>query len=309
MENDVEMKSNDLLGDLVIETKGLTKHFPKKLAVDHVDMHVKKGDIYGLIGKNGAGKTTAMKMILGILTPTDGTISLFGSEKLSEERRRIGSLIEAPGIYKNCTALENMKRFALLSGAQTADLEGLLRFVGLGNVGYRKAGTFSLGMKQRLGIAIALIGDPELLILDEPINGLDPAGIKEIRELIVKLNVEKGVTVMISSHLLDELGKIATVYGIINDGKLVEEVSAEELAERSREGLRIKVDDKERAAEILSENGITDYVVKKRSILVHVDLDRAAEINTLLVSNGIAVSELTVRNSGFEDYFIERLGK
>ena len=308
--NDLETKNAIPMGDLVIETKGLTKRFPKKLAVDHVDMHVKKGDIYGLIGKNGAGKTTAMKMILGIIAPTEGTISLFGSQKLSEARRRIGSLIEAPGIYKNCTALENMKRFALLSGTtKTADLEGLLRFVGLGSVGYRKAGTFSLGMKQRLGIAIALIGDPELLILDEPINGLDPAGIKEMRELIVKLNVEKGVTVMISSHLLDELGKIATVYGIINEGKLVEEVSAEELAERSREGLRVKVDDKERAAEILSENGITDYVVKKRSILVHVDLDRAAEINTLLVSNGIAVSELTVRNSGFEDYFIERLGK
>ena len=308
--NDLETKNAIPMGDLVIETKGLTKRFPKKLAVDHVDMHVKKGDIYGLIGKNGAGKTTAMKMILGIIAPTEGTISLFGSQKLSEARRRIGSLIEAPGIYKNCTALENMKRFALLSGTtKTADLEGLLRFVGLGSVGYRKAGTFSLGMKQRLGIAIALIGNPELLILDEPINGLDPAGIKEMRELIVKLNVEKGVTVMISSHLLDELGKIATVYGIINEGKLVEEVSAEELAERSREGLRVKVDDKERAAEILSENGITDYVVKKRSILVHVDLDRAAEINTLLVSNGIAVSELTVRNSGFEDYFIERLGK
>ena len=295
--------------EYVIETSALTKRFPRKVAVDNVNMHVKRGDIYGLIGKNGAGKTTAMKMILGILTPTSGSISLFGSNRLSAERKRIGSLIEAPGLYKNCTALENMKRFALLSGDRKSDLMGLLRFVGLGNVGNRHAGAFSLGMKQRLGIAIALIGDPELLILDEPINGLDPAGIKEIRELILKLNREKGVTIMISSHLLDELGKVATAYGIINDGVLVDEVSAEELAERSREGLRIRVDDTARATALLSENGYLDWRVKGGEILVRTAAERSAEINTLLVRSGVAVSELSVRNTGFEEYFIERLGK
>ena len=295
--------------EYVIETRGLTKRFPNKLAVDHVDMHVKRGDIYGLIGKNGAGKTTAMKMILGILTPTEGTIELFGQTDLSAARRRIGSLIEAPGIYRNCSARENMKRFALLAGGEDKNIDELLRFVGLGKVGNRKAGTFSLGMKQRLGIAIALLGDPELMILDEPINGLDPAGIKEIRELITKLNEEKGVTLMISSHLLDELGKVATVYGIINNGLLVEEISAEELAERSREGLKVRVDDTARAEALLKESGFADYQVKQDFLLIHVESNRAAEINGLLVKGGVGVSELAIRNAGFEDYFIERLGK
>lgn len=295
--------------EYVIETNALTKRFPRTVAVNNVDMHVRRGDIYGLIGKNGAGKTTAMKMILGILTPTFGTISLFGSESLAEGRRRIGSLIEAPGLYKNCSAIENLKRFALLAGDKTTNLHELLRFVGLGNVANRRAGAFSLGMKQRLGIAIALIGDPEVLILDEPINGLDPAGIKEIRELILKLNREKGVTMMISSHLLDELGKVATTYGIINGGELVEEVAASELEERSREGLRIRSNDAARAADLLKAKGITRITVKGDTLIAHVEAERAAEINTLLVSEGIAVSELTICGGGFEDYFIQRLGK
>ena len=295
--------------EYVIETNALTKRFPKTLAADRVDLHVRRGDIYGLIGKNGAGKTTVMKMILGILTPTAGSISLFGSDALAAGRKRIGSLIEAPGIYKNCTALENLKRFALLSGDKTTDLVGLLKFVGLGTAANRRAGAFSLGMKQRLGIAIALIGDPEVLILDEPINGLDPAGIKEIRELILKLNREKGITMMISSHLLDELGKVATVYGIINGGELVEEVSAAELADRSREGLRIRTSDPKRAVALLRENGVAEITVKEDAIVTHVGAERAAEINALLVKAGIDVSELTNFGGGFEDYFIQRLGK
>ena len=173
---------------LVIETKKLTKKFPNKIAVNQVDIHVEQGDIYGLIGKNGAGKTTSMRMILGTLFPTSGEILLFGNSNLSLERRKIGSLIEAPGLYKNCSAYENMKRFSILYGGTDQDIKEILEFVGLGNVGKKKAGHFSLGMKQRLGIALALLGNPELLILDEPINGLDPAGIKEIRDLIIKLN-------------------------------------------------------------------------------------------------------------------------
>ena len=292
----------------VIETRSLTKRFGGKTAVDRVDMHVKKGAIYGLIGKNGAGKTTAMKMLLGILTPTEGEITLFGSNDLAAARKRIGSLIEAPGIYNNCTAKENMKRFSILSGGNDKEIDELLALVGLAKVGNKKAGAFSLGMKQRLGIAIALIGSPELLILDEPINGLDPAGIKEIRDLIIKLNRERGVTFMISSHLLDELGKIATDYGIINDGKLVEEISAAELAARCRDGLRIVVDDPEAAAALLKESGFTDMKIKKGSIVLHEGLDRSAEINALLVGKGIKVSELSVHSNGFEAYFIKRLG-
>ena len=294
--------------EYVIETRSLTKRFPNKTAVNKADMHVEKGAIYGLIGKNGAGKTTAMKMLLGIIAPTEGEITLFGSKDLAAERRRIGSLIEAPGIYKNCTAYENMKRFSYLAGGTDEEINELLNFVGLGTVGSKKAGAFSLGMKQRLGIAIALLGDPELLILDEPINGLDPAGIKEIRDLILKLNKEKGVTFMISSHLLDELGKIATAYGIINDGKLVEEISAEELTSRCHDGLKIVVDDLEKAAALLTKKGFSDLKVKRTSLLLRDGIERAAEINTLLVSNGLSVSELSVHSNGFEEYFIKRLG-
>ncbi|MBO7390242.1 MAG: ATP-binding cassette domain-containing protein [Clostridia bacterium] len=292
----------------VIETKSLTKRFANKVAVNCVNMHVERGAIYGLIGKNGAGKTTAMKMLLGILPPTEGEITLFGSSDLANERKRIGSLIEAPGIYNNCTAKENMKRFAILSGGTDEEITDLLKLVGLGDVGNKKAGAFSLGMKQRLGIAISLIGSPELLILDEPINGLDPAGIKEIRDLILKLNKERGVTFMISSHLLDELGKIATDYGIINDGKLVEEISASELAARCRDGLKIVVDDVEKAVALLEGKGFTDYKVKKGVLVLHEGIDRSAEINTLLVSGGLKVSELSVHSNGFEGYFIKRLG-
>ena len=292
----------------VIETRALTKRFPGKYAVNKVNMHVEKGAIYGLIGKNGAGKTTAMKMLLGILEPTDGEIALFGSKDLAKERKRIGSLIEAPGLYKNCTAYENMKRFSLLTGSSDEEIHKLLSLVGLGKVGEKRTRAFSLGMKQRLGIAIALLGDPEVLILDEPINGLDPAGIKEIRDLIVMLNKERGVTFMISSHLLDELGKIATAYGIINDGKLVEEISADLLAERCRDGLKIAVNDTSSAATLLKEKGFTDLVVNQEYIVIHEGMERAAEINEILVTNGYRVSELSIQNNGFEEYFIRRLG-
>ena len=294
--------------EYVIETRLLTKRFPGKIAVNKVDMHVKKGAIYGLIGKNGAGKTTAMKMILGIASPTEGEIFLFGKTDLKKARGRIGSLIEAPGIYKNCTAFENMKRFSLVAGGSDEEINKLLSFVGLGDVGKKKAGAFSLGMKQRLGIAIALLGSPEVLILDEPINGLDPAGIKEIRDLIVKLNKEKGVTFLISSHLLDELGKVATDYGIINDGKLVEEISAAELNARCLDGLNIVLPDPEKAADFLKQNGFEDLKIKKQSILLYNAVDRSAEVNELLVKNGFAVSELSIHKNGFEEYFIKRLG-
>ena len=164
--------------EYVIETKNLTKTFPNKLAVDHVNMHVKRGDIYGFIGKNGAGKTTTMKLILGLINPSEGEITLFGSKDLNKQRGKLGSLIEAPGLYKNATAYENMKRFSIIYGGNDKEIKEILNLVGLGNVGNRKAGNFSLGMRQRLGIAISLLGNPEVLILDEPINGLDPAGIK-----------------------------------------------------------------------------------------------------------------------------------
>ena len=296
--------------EYIIETKNLTKTFPNKLAVDHVNMHVKRGDIYGFIGKNGAGKTTTMKLILGLINPSEGEITLFGSKDLNKQRGKLGSLIEAPGLYKNATAFENMKRFSIIYGGTDKEIKEILNLVGLGNVGKRKAGNFSLGMRQRLGIAISLLGNPEVLILDEPINGLDPAGIKEIRDTIVRLNKERNVTFLISSHLLDELAKITTTYGIVNDGKLVEEIAADELMERCKQNLKIKVSDVNKAISILKANKLLDrYDSDEHTITMFDNFDKPAYINELLVQGGIKVEELTASNSGFEDYFIERIGR
>lgn len=296
--------------EFIVETKDLTKKFSNKIAVNKINMHIKKGDIYGFIGKNGAGKTTAMKMILGLLNPTDGEILINNSKELDKERRKIGSLIENPGLYKGCTAYENLKRFSIIYGGNDSEIKDILELVGLADTGKKKAGKFSLGMKQRLGIAIALLGNPELLVLDEPINGLDPAGIKEIRDLLVKLNKERGVTILISSHILDELAKITTTYGIINDGSLIEEVSSEELEENCKRNLMIKVNDVEKATKILESNNLLgDFEVKENCIYLYSNFDKSALINSLLVKNNIEVSELTNNEIGLEEYFIERLGK
>ena len=202
-----------------------------------------------------------------------------------------------------------MKRFALLKGADANSIDGILEFVGLGDVGNKKAGKFSLGMKQRLGIAVALLGDPEFLVLDEPVNGLDPAGMKEVRDLIVKLNKERGITVLISSHLLDELSKIVTRYGIINNGVLVDELGAAEIKARGECKLRIVADDAEKAAELLKNAvGEAAITVNGHAIEISVGAERSAELNKLLVQNGVAVSALYVTTDGLEKYFIERVG-
>lgn len=296
--------------EFIVKTKDLTKKFSNKVAVNKINMHIKKGDIYGFIGKNGAGKTTAMKMILGLLNPSDGEILINSSKELDKERRKIGSLIENPGLYKNCTAYENLKRFSIIYGGNDNDIKDILELVGLADTGKKKAGKFSLGMKQRLGIGIALLGNPELLVLDEPINGLDPAGIKEIRDLLVKLNKERGVTILISSHILDELAKITTTYGIINEGSLIEEVSSEELEENCKRNLMIKINDTNKAIKILETNNLLgEYEVKDDRIYLYSNFDKAALINSLLVKNNIEVSELANNEIGLEEYFIERLGK
>lgn len=295
--------------EYVIETQNLVKQFKTKLAVNDVSIHVRRGDIYGLIGKNGAGKTSLMKLILGLTNPTQGKIFLFGNENLNAGRKKIGSLIEAPGLYKNCTAYENMLRFATLYGAKPKEIKPLLERVGLGNTGTKKAGEFSLGMRQRLGIAIALLGNPEILILDEPINGLDPAGIKEIRDIIIALNNE-GVTFIISSHLLDELAKVVTHYGIIADGSLIEEVSAKELYDRCRKYVKITTSDNHFALALLRER-LPDISAELRSngLFLSNYLDQTPNMNKYLIGKGVAVSEIALFESGFEEYFIERLGR
>lgn len=294
--------------EYVIETSGLTKKYGEKCAVNHASVHVRKGDIYGLIGKNGAGKTTLMKALLGLCLPQSGEIKLFGNSDLNLSRKKIGSLIEAPAIFKNETAFENMKRFALLSPTTDDEIKRILDLVGIGNTGAKKAGAFSLGMKQRLGIGIALLGNPEILVLDEPINGLDPAGIKEVRDMIVGLN-ERGITFMISSHILDELGKIATNYGIMHDGVL-EEISAEELAAKSRAALAFKVDDAVKAAETVKAAFPALTVVPNGNLIeITSEVDDASVINKVLVNADVRVYEIKNENVSFEDYFIERLGR
>ena len=295
--------------EYVLRTKSLTKKFGSKIAVNAVDMNVAKGDIYGFIGRNGAGKTTAMKLILGLLNATEGEIELFGGEPLEKARGRIGSLIEAPGIYKNCTAYENMKRFSIIYGGTDEDIAQLLKLVGLENTGNKKAGRFSLGMKQRLGMAIAMLGNPEFLILDEPINGLDPEGIKDIRNTVLNLNREKGVTFLISSHLLDELAKIVTRYGIINNGVLTEEISAEDLNAMCESGLKVRVDDVGKAITALLPLVPQEEIrVSGGDLVLPIDVD-AAGVNELLVKGGVRVSELGAMRGDMEEYFIARLGK
>lgn len=218
--------------EIAVATHGITKIYGGVRRVDDVSISVRKGEVYGLIGKNGAGKTTLIRMILGIASPSSGTVELNGESTpraLSEERRKIGALIEQPAFYPRMTAAENLSVYARATGLNKVDVKALLSLVGLEDAGKKTARNFSLGMKQRLAIAMALAGDPEILFLDEPVNGLDPTGILQVRELIRRLNEERGTTVVISSHLLGELGRVATAYGVMREGRLVSEVRGEEL--------------------------------------------------------------------------------
>ena len=244
--------------EYILETNKLTKKYGKHLAVDGVDMHIQKGDIYGFIGKNGAGKTTLMKMICGLIKPASGSFTLFGLKDANQARKKIGSLIESPALFPQMTVKENLTYYARLKNVSDQKAEELLQLVGLGTgAESKKASNLSMGMKQRLSIAIALMNDPEFLILDEPINGLDPEGIMEVRQLLVKLNKEQNITILISSHILGELEKMATRYGMIRDGKLIREFEASELTDTSTGKIIIEAADYEKACHVLEENGIS----------------------------------------------------
>ena len=296
--------------ETVLRTEHLTKTFGNKAAVNDVSMTIEKGDIYGFIGKNGAGKTTLMRLVLNLIFPTSGTIELFGESKLTKANlSRTGSLIEAPTLFLNCSARENLKRFAILYGADNNDIENVLKEVDLTATGNKKAGKFSFGMKQRLGIAIALLGNPDFIILDEPVNGLDPEGMKEIRDLILRLNREKGTTFLISSHLIDELSKVVTKYGIIRDGVLVEEISAENLKKKCTHTLKITVDNVDGAKAFLSAAYGNDCVsVDGRAVVISDHNDESAEINKKLFESGFSVSGIETAATDIESYFIEMMG-
>lgn len=296
--------------EYVLTTENVTKVYGKNKVVNRVNMHMKKGSIYGFIGKNGAGKTTFMRMVAGLAAPTEGEIELFGSRDLERERMRVGCLIENPGAFVNMTAKENLEVIRRQFGIAEPAVDSMLEFVGLLEAGKKKVKNFSMGMKQRLGIAVALLRNPDFLILDEPINGLDPEGIIEIRELLLKLNKEKKISILISSHILGELSKIASDYGIIRDGVLVDEFEAKELDNRCRRCQKIIVDQTELAAGILEEKlHIKGYdVPAQNTIRIFEDLEKAAETNRALILGGVNIKESYFAGQDLEGYFMELLG-
>ncbi len=298
--------------DYILKTENLTKIYGKTKVVNAVNMHVKKGDIYGFIGKNGAGKTTFMRMVTGLAAPSEGELELFGKKDLEKQRKRIGSLIENPGIYPSMTARENLEVVRRSLGITDKNaVDDMLKFVGLSDTDKKKVKNFSMGMKQRLGIAIALFRNPDFLVLDEPINGLDPAGIKEIRDLLLKLNKEKNITILISSHILGELSKLATRYGIIRDGSLIEEFSAEELNEKCRRCQKVFVDNADLAVTILEDKlQITEYDVPEQGVIrIFSHLEQSGKINQELVLGGVEVKESYIAGQDLEAYFMDLLGE
>ena len=302
------------MNEVILKTYNITKKYGEQVAVNNVNMTIKKGDIYGFIGQNGAGKTTLIRMITGLAHKTSGEIELFGSnseEQLIRGREFVGSIIESPAFYKNMTARENLEVSRLVRNIPNKkSIDEVLELVGLKDTGKKKVKDFSLGMKQRLGIANALLGNPKLLILDEPINGLDPMGIIEIRELLKKINKEKGITILISSHILGELSEVATTYGIISGGKLIEEISSEALAEKCRQYIDLKVDDAKKAVILLErEFGITDYeVLEDNKIKVFSHLDKGGAINSILSKAGVIVENISIKGEKLEEYFMDSIG-
>ncbi len=300
------------MSELLLSTKGLTKQYGRQKAVSRMDIHVKKGSIYGLIGRNGAGKTTFLKMVAGLASPTDGEINLFGytGNQLKRIRSRVGCLIESPGLYGNLSAYDNLKIKCKFCGINKKGyIEEILKLVGLENTGKKKSKHFSLGMKQRLGIGLALIGEPDLLLLDEPINGLDPQGIVEIREMIWRLKEERNMTIIISSHILEELAKISTDYGIIHEGQLLEEITQEELMKRCSERIEIFLENPRAALVVLDRLGIANYqVVDNEHLFVFEKLEESGLLNQELVNAGILVKEMKITNEKLETYFLGLTG-
>ena len=299
----------------VVETRGLTKSYRGKRAVDRLDLHVAQGDIYGFVGKNGAGKSTVMKMVCGLVTPDGGEIELFGSRADEGGRPagalRVGALIEAPGLVPNLSAYENLMAKALAMGVADAPARcrETLALVGLDGAGKKKAKGFSLGMKQRLGFALALVGSPDLLLLDEPLNGLDPEGAREIRRLIMRLNDEHNITVVASSHVLEQLGKMATRYGVIREGRMVRELTAAEVDQECSDFLQLEAANPALALAVLQERfaGLRFQSMPDGAIRIFGGADAGA-VGAALNEQGIAVRGLYAHRRDLEEFFVEMMG-
>ncbi|MBS3202643.1 MAG: ATP-binding cassette domain-containing protein [Clostridiales bacterium] len=298
----------------VLRTISLNKKYNGKAVLKDLNMSIKRGDIYGLIGKNGAGKTTLIRLITGLANLSSGSIEIFDGDNdksITSERKRIGTLIEMPAFYGDMTAVDNMELVRLQKGIPgKACINEKLELVGLTNIEKKKVKDFSLGMKQKLGLAMALLGDPEFLILDEPTNGLDPMGIVYMRELLKKLNKENGVTILISSHLLSELNQLATRYGILNNGELVEQLTQKELDEKCKKALEIKTDDLKKTTWVL-ENILktTNYKVLPNEVIKVYDyINESGKVSKALSQEGITIYQISISGDNLENYFMSIVG-
>lgn len=301
------------MGD-VLSTKALSKRYKRHMAVNSVDMHIEQGDIYGFVGENGSGKTTVIRLITGLIFPYEGSFSLFGvdnrSKNIGKARSRVGAIVESPSIYLNMSAYDNLKTQCAICGVEGDDkIRTALQDVGLEALydDKKHASNFSLGMRQRLGIAMALLTDPEFLILDEPMNGLDPAGIVDIRELIIKLNRERKITFLISSHILTELSLIATKYGIISKGKLIKEITAEQLHNECAKTTSISTDDPQKLMQIVNNtvNNRCEYITDGVKILGNFDL---TALLSAILSCGIKILNINCSQTSFEEYYLSVIG-
>ena len=299
----------------VLQTHGLTKKYGRKNAVDGVDMNIARGDIYGFVGENGSGKTTVIRLVCGLIRSNSGYFELFGENSrgagINSARRRLGAIVETPSIYRNMSARENLRmQSAILGIDDEARITEVLETVGLSAVADDKkhAGNFSLGMRQRLGIAMALLGDPDFLILDEPMNGLDPAGIVEVRELILRLNREKNMTFLISSHILTELSLVATKYGVISSGRLIKEITAEELKAECGRLTRIEAENKAELISLLKELLPNNEVSEDGCCaVIKGDADIDSVLRAIIASEN-RIKSVNCSDVGFEEYYLELLG-
>lgn len=298
--------------EYAVTTSALGKQYGDFQALKGLTMHIPKGAIYGIVGKNGAGKTTLIRLLAGLQRPSSGEYMLYGvshtSKEIAKVRRRMGAVVEEPSVYQDMTAADNLKQqYRILGLPSFEGITELLALVGLSDTGKKKVKNFSLGMRQRLGIAIALAGDPDFLVLDEPANGLDPQGIVEIRELILKLNRERQITVLLSSHILDELSRLATHYGFIDKGRMVKEISAEELEDACRKCTRVEVTDTKALSRVLETMGM-EYEIRSDR-----EADIFAKVNvTKLVfalrAEGCDLLDITKREESLESYYINLVG-
>lgn len=298
--------------EYILRTNHIYKRYRSSNALDGLDMNVPKGAIYGFVGRNGAGKTTLIRIICGIQYPTEGTFELYGVKNTDKNYRksirRIGAVVETPSIHLNMSAYDNLKQQYIILGLPSYDdIPELLKLVGLENTGKKHAKHFSLGMKQRLGIAMALCGDPDMLILDEPINGLDPQGIVEIRELILKLNREKQITFIISSHILDELSRLATHYGFIDEGRIVKEMSAEELEQTVRKSVRIDVDDIGALSRVLDRMGFEYKILDHHTADIY-GKPHFSQLAAALAEENCSISSMQERDESLEGFYMSLVG-